>query len=279
MAVCTYCGKEAGWFKTVHKDCQMAHNAALKSLRDIALQVATYGGDLGNVKKELERAASGGFTTDAERRLELVSAWEQAAARFLEDGSLDKTEEDRLVAFGMEFDISDEEADRNGYLNKLAKAGVLRDLAEGKTPKRLVVEGNLPFKLEKNENQIYTFQGVSYLETKTRRHFKGSSQGVSIRIMKGVYYRVGAFKGHPVDTTENVLIDTGILLVTDKNLYFGGAQKSIKLRFGKVLSLVPFEDGVGVQMDAASSSTKIFVTGDGWFTYNLLAKLVGIGEA
>jgi hypothetical protein len=57
-------------------------------------------------------------------------------------------------------------------------------------------------------------------------------------------------------------------VVTDKNIYFTGPRKSLRLPYRKIVSFEPFSDGVGVMRDAATAKPQIFVTGDGWFTYN-----------
>jgi hypothetical protein len=98
---------------------------------------------------------------------------------------------------------------------------------EGKLPRRVTIEsGKLPFNFQKNEQLVWLFQNVEYLEDKTRREYVGKSSGVSIRIAKGVYYRTGAFKGHPIERTERVSLGHGLLGVTTKHLYFDGPNAS-----------------------------------------------------
>jgi hypothetical protein len=128
------------------------------------------------------------------------------------------------------------------------------------------VEPNLPINLQKDEEVVWVFPSCEYLD-KTRRQYVGGSQGVSIRIMKGLYYRVGAFAGQPVDRTERVPVDTGILVLTNKRIYFAGVP------YAKIVSFQPFTDGIGIIRDALNAKPQIFVTGDGWFTYNLVTNL------
>jgi hypothetical protein len=51
--------------------------------------------------------------------------------------------------------------------------------------------------------------------------------------MKGVYYRTGGFKGHPVETTIMQRIGMGSVCLTDKNLYFASPEKSLKIHIQK----------------------------------------------
>lgn len=50
-------------------------------------------------------------------------------------------------------------------------------------------------------------------------------------------------------------------------------MKSFRVPFKKIVSFQPFSDAVGVMRDAANAKLQTFVTGDGWFTYNLLTNL------
>jgi len=200
-----------------------------------------------------------------------IQGWEAAASHLLADCVLSVDEEHHLAEFMDHFGLSQAELDRHGMHSKVAKAAVLRDLMQGKLPQRIKVAGGLPFSLLKTEHLIWLFTDVGYLEDQVRREYVGRSSGLSIRLAKGVYYRVGAFRGHPVTKTDRVHVDTGLLGVTNKHLYFAGPLKSFRVRHDKIVSIMPFSDGAGIVRDAASAKPQVFVTGDGWFTVNLLA--------
>jgi hypothetical protein len=143
----------------------------------------------------------------------------------------------------------------------------------GVIPRRMKVGENLPINLQKDEEVVWVFPGCEYLEDTTRREYVGHSQGMSFRIMKGVYYRVGGFKGRPIDRTERVHIDTGIVVLTNEHIFFAGPLKAVRVPYAKIVSFQPFSDGIGIIRDASSAKPQIFVTGDGWFTYNLATNL------
>jgi len=202
-----------------------------------------------------------------------VRAWEAAVDEFLNDDLLDESEEKQLVAFQEHYGLSQEDLDGNGAYSRIVKTAVLRELMNGEVPAGVRVEGLLPFNFQKTEKLIWVFPAAEYLEDKVRREYVGGSQGVSVRIAKGVYYRSGSFRGRPVERTERVPIDEGILAVTDKHIYFGGPRKSFRIRHDKIVTHMPYSDGVGVVRDATTAKPQIFVTGDGWFTYNLLVNV------
>ena len=280
MGNCKYCGKPAGFLRSKHAECEEQHQQRERVIQGgrqrIAVEVlrAIKGSEsFDSLEKTIAEIEQTSFVPPTERKALLTKGWENSVEQFLEDGILDTTEEERLVEFKERFALSQSELDRNGALTKTAKAAVLRDVLNGVIPQRMSVDGNLPINLQKGEQIVWAFSGSKYLEDKTRRQFVGGSQGVSVRVMKGVYYRVGAFKGQAVEHTERVHIDTGWVVVTNKNIYFAGPQKSVRLPYAKIVSFEPFSDGIGVMRDTATAKPQIFVTGDGWFTYNLVTNL------
>jgi hypothetical protein len=209
----------------------------------------------------------------AERRQLLATGWEKAVDQFLEEGMLDSAKEESLANFRDRFKLTQNELNKNGALTKTAKAIVLRDVAAGEIPPTMRINGTPPVNLQKGGQIVWLFSASKYLEDKTRRQYVGRSAGVSVRVMKGVYYRTGAFRGHTVEHTERVHVDTGWVFVTNKNIYFAGPKKSLRLPYDKIVSFQPFSDGVGVMRDAATAKLQAFITGDGWFTYNLVSNL------
>jgi len=200
----------------------------------------------------------------------LATACSHAVAEALEDDVLSEAEERALVAFKSHFDLPADVIDRSGAYVRLAKAGVLRDVMNGQLQQRVEVQGILPFNFQRSETLIWLFQNVPYYESRTRTTHAGGHSGVSLRVTKGVYYRLGGFKGNPVVTTALAHVDTGLLAVTDKHLYFAGNTKAFRIRYDKIVSFAPYDDDIGVQRDASTAKPQIFVTGDEWFTYNLI---------
>ena len=71
-----------------------------------------------------------------------------------------------------------------------------------------------------------------------------------------------------------------MVVITDKNIYFAGPAKSIRVPYVKIVSFQPFTDGFGIIRDGANTKPQLFITGDGWFTYNLITNLARLaGEA
>ena len=153
------------------------------------------------------------------------------------------------------------------------QAAVIRDVAQGIIPQRQNIQGQVPFNLMKSEKLVWVIQGVDYLETATRRERRGTSHGLSIRIARGVYYRPSSFRSRPVEWEETIHADTGLMGLTTKHIYFTGPKKKFRVRYDRIVTFEPYSDGLGIMRDAQTAKPQTFVTGDGWFVYNLAVNL------
>ncbi len=272
MGVCKYCGEQVGLLRNKHDECEQKYLGAIKHISSLVASAAAGRMSIEGLKPKLQLLTKSSYVSPAALKEVVIPIWEDTVDHFLNDGNLDESEEKKLMELSNFFGFSQSDLDKRGAYSKMVKAAVLRDLMNGVVPQRAKISG-APFNLQKKEQLVWLFDQVDYLEDKTRREYVGATHGVSIRIMKGVYYRVGEFKGRPVDRTERVRMDNGILGVTDKHLYFAGPGKSFRIPYNKIVSFTPFSDGIGVIRDATTAKPQIFVTGDGWFTYNLVTNL------
>ncbi|OGA42380.1 MAG: hypothetical protein A3G24_28905 [Betaproteobacteria bacterium RIFCSPLOWO2_12_FULL_62_13] len=214
------------------------------------------------------------FIPENDARDLLIRGWETAVEHFLGDGALSPNEESKLLLLAHQFQLSEGELDRNGAFSRVAKARVIRDILKGNVPGQLTAKKeDLPFNFQKAERLVWVFNSVQYLEDRSKIKYEGGSHGVSFRLMRGVYYRVGAHKGEAVRRTERLHVDTGTLAVTDKNIYFSGPSKSFRIAHSNIVSLTPYRDAVAIVRDSATAMPQIFVTGDGWFAHNVLANV------
>ncbi|NDP46844.1 MAG: hypothetical protein GZ085_00360 [Sulfuriferula multivorans] len=284
MGNCSYCGQPAGFLRSAHPDCskkekEKVAQASLgegKIIEAIAQGISA-GSNLSVLDRSLETMEQQYGIAPGRRHECLVRGWEKGVEAALEDSILDESEEQRLLLFQQHFRLGQPDLNRNGHWMKITQASVLREVLNGNIPTRVNLDGAVGINFQKGESIVWAFKDTKYLEDKTRRTFTGTSQGMSFRIAKGVYYRVGAFKGKPIETTERVHVDTGLLVVTDKNIYFSGPDKSIRVPYTKIVSFQPYSDGLGIMKDNATAKPQTFLTGDGWFVYNLVTNLSQIG--
>ena len=123
-------------------------------------------------------------------------------------------------------------------------------------PDRQQLSGNVPFNLMKSEKLVWVMDDVDYIETVVRRERRGSSQGLSIRIARGVYYRPSAFRSRAIEWEETVHQDTGLLGFTTKHIYFSGPKKKFRVRYDRIVDLEPYDGGFGIMKDNQTPSRR-----------------------
>ena len=119
--------------------------------------------------------------------------------------------------------------EEGAFLAALAKLGITNDTMDALAPgllDRLVVANvndhrlpviDEPHLLSRPGEVVHLETMAQLLKTVAIREYQGGSQGVSLRIMKGVSYRVGAMRGKMVTVgSETVVADEGIFSVTDR---------------------------------------------------------------
>ncbi len=234
------------------------------------------GGSVDSLGEEVRRIAVAHYIEPSSVGRYIVEGWETAVGHLLDVGVL--TEEDRakLNTIREDFNLSQGDLDRHGAYTQIVQAGVLRDVLDGKVPNRLSIEGDILFNLQKSEQLVWVFPDTDYREQEVRREFVGDSTGASVRVARGVYFRASSFKGHPVEENETVHMGTGVLGVTTKHLYFSGRSKSLRIPYTDIVSFDPYSDGIGLHRDATTAKPQSFVTGHGWFTYNLVTNLARV---
>lgn len=272
MAKCKYCGKDAGIFKSVHPECEKFAKETMHFFTQMAVHACLHGGDEAELRTALSEAAANARLSAEERQKATLDALSQAAAQALEDGIVTPDEEKNLLMVTRILEIPDQTLYASEAWGQLVKSRVLAEVMAGKVPERCNASG-LQVVLQKGESVIWMFNKVASYESRTRRHFVGASAGVSVRVAKGVYLRTSAFKGHPVEKTEIVHADTGSLIITNKNIFFQGAIKVVKLPARKLAAIQPYSDGIGLQLDTASATMRLFQNLDGWFAYNVVSNL------
>ncbi len=183
----------------------------------------------------------------------LIRAWEAVVEGALEDGLITLDEENALNRYMDHFNLTQAQMDQNGVLTQVAKAAVIRDIAEGIVPHRQNITGRVPFNLVKSEKLVWVTQEADHLEVVTRRKRRGSSHGLSIRAARGVYYRHGTCRSRSVKWEETVHQDTGLLRFTTKQIYFSGAKKKFRVRYDRIVDFEPFADGFGLMRDAQTA--------------------------
>lgn len=211
--------------------------------------------------------------SQSEKEKLLMAALNEYYAEMAESLEITKESEDYADTFIEKLSLP---ADKiQSYLNndyvEYEKALNLFDILNGITPTRVTIDH--PINMTKNEQPLWVFPRVDYYEEIFQRSFAGATSTLNIKIAKGVYYRTGAFKGRPIVTSSLKAISSGDLIITNKCIYLFSYQKSAKYPIKKILSFLPYEDGLGLQLDKANAKNVYFKGLDGRYAYNIVSNI------
>lgn len=204
-----------------------------------------------------------------------INVLNKVADKFMLDGTLTDDEYQRIESYVSSlgiciYDIPSQY--KNEALVRIGQAVVLKDLQKGVFPH---ITLTVPVILSRGEQVIWVYDNVSMYQEKTLREYVGGSRGVSIRIFKGVSYRIGSFKGHPVEKSNMESIGTGALVITNKHFFFHCATTTIKIPFSKLVGVIPYFDGIEVHTETKVKRA-VFHGFDSWFVMNVLNQVNNI---
>lgn len=195
----------------------------------------------------------------------------KAADNFSKDGQLTNQEVQQIGDYSTMFNLQMNNlpaAYQGSNIEKVSQATLLHDLEQGRLPNNASTP--LPILLGKGESLLWTYNGVTFYFEKIEREFVGQHSGFSFRVAKGVTYRVGGSKGHPVEHSHMENMGQGTLYLTNKNMIYYSPQKSVKIPYAKLIGVTPYSDGIEVHKDGASKRMT-FQGFDSWFIMNLLS--------
>lgn len=198
-----------------------------------------------------------------------INVLNKAADKFMLDGTLTEDEYQRMESYTSLLGISIYDIlskYKNETLARIGQAVVLKDLQKGLFPH---IALTVPVILGKGERTIWVYDNVSMYQEKILREYVGGSRGVSIRIFKGVSYRIGSFKGRPVEKSNMEHIGTGTLIITNKHFFFHCATTTIKIPFSKLIGVIPYSDGIEIHTETKVKRA-VFQGFDAWFIMNVL---------
>ena len=279
MGKCIYCGNSAGLFRKQHKECAQRTEQAISTIEGLCVGAALHGDDLESLPAEIRAAAEAANVAmpESELRNVIAAGWGSAVKDAMEDHALSNREKLGLNRYREWFELGEAELNPVGAFDAFKMLSLLNVLGRGILPRPDLDSfttqfGRLPFNLMKSEVLLWVFGDVGYGEQITHREYQGSSMGVSIRIAKGVYVRPGSFRGRTVETTSMEHTDDGLFGITTKHIYFKGQSKAFRVRLDKIVSLDPYQDGLGIMRDTARAKPEVFYMGEipVWFSVNLI---------
>ena len=194
----------------------------------------------------------------------------RAATNFLKDGLMSDDEQQKIDEYvnTLSLPINNLPARyQDSNISKIGQVSIIKSIQRGIVPRTNITA---PILLGKSETILWAYNGVSLYQEKITKEWVGRNGGFSFRIMKGVYYRTGSSKGHPVEHSSMEFQGQGSLYITNKNLIFYSPSKSVKIPFSKIIGLTPYTDGIEVHKDGANQKRMTMQGFDPWFLMNTL---------
>ena len=312
MGKCEFCGEKAGFLRWKHSECQSAHDKApdilfkellmvgeravpdsieIKNEGKGQIAISTEYNDeklLEKLKEEVRKSFEKASQIKIEETVQKDIAMQvcfRMLDNYLEDDKLDDKELGGVMRFSWICELENHE-NHNLLALQLDQSRVLARLAQASDPSLEMtfaafsqLDANFPLVLMKSEKVVHT-AWVDFYEERTRTSYVGGSDGVSIRVAKGAYYRTSGFKGERIQEHEMELIDSGLFALTTKHIYFHGDRKSFRTRLDRIVAIEPFEDGIGIRKEGTTARPQIFKDQNpsfplnSWFTTNAIRILV-----
>ena len=181
--------------------------------------------------------------TDDDLRKVRALAYAAALYAAKSDGSVTAKEEKEIAKIQQFLNIPDAEIAKSK--KELARLRLLCEIQDGNPPS-ITVKNII---LKKNEKAYWTEPASILEERVVKRGYQGGSHGVSIRIVKGVSYRIGGHRGQLVIDKAVIPVSNGELVITNNRVIFGGSTKSFSIGFDKLLEFYMYSDGVRLTDD------------------------------
>lgn len=169
--------------------------------------------------------------------------------RFLADGELDKIEDKILEDLHSRLGL---DPIKSTYMEKVVPSFYVASIRDEEKlpefPRQKLIDKAIIIKKDEIPHACF---GSVLSEIRVKTGFRAGSQGVSLRVMKGVSYRVGGTRGHV--TRENELVETsrGLLIITNKRLFLHpeGSTKAVSIPLNKILSYNCFDDSIVINKE------------------------------
>jgi hypothetical protein len=255
---CKSCGKKISLFQRVIKRSvdlcpKCKEQAELMRLKGERIYTKTLSDMIGDgrvneeQKQQLEKIKSEYGLSDVEINRASANVFLNIYNKVISDRVVTDEEFTMIKKLQVQLGIPDQEVPRQ--LTTLARLNLLTKIQAGDLP---VISPRIL--LQKNEITQYECPCSLFEERVISRRYEGGYRGVSFRIVKGVYYRTGGFKGHPVVETGMVKVDNGTLFVTSKRIVFNGIQKTFSIPYKKLINLSIFQDGIQLNKEGKAKA-------------------------
>lgn len=145
------------------------------------------------------------------------------------------------------------------YLLAAIKGEKLETRNESESLNVLLPDGTLPIVvttsliLQVDEKCHYSRSATKVVTKNKVVGYTGGSSGLSIRIAKGMSYRIGASKGAPIRRNVQETYP-GTLSITNKRIIFTASKSSFDKKISTLSAIVPYKNGFDLQFGSQTYS-------------------------
>ncbi len=90
---------------------------------------------------------------------------------------------------------------------------------------------------------------ISLQEPRSVRQTRAAYGGPTIRVAKGVSFRMGGAAARSESHEEIKVIDQGSLILTNKRMVFIGSKRTTNIDLKKIMAITSYRDGIESQRD------------------------------
>lgn len=215
--------------------------------------------------------------SEESRKNAIYGALEGIIAGYQEKGEVSDNDEKRFCELTDHFKIQHSELYNQAFYQEFVKLLVINDLLKGEMPTRVKIPAeSILINLQKDEHVLWAFDNVKLYELTKKVTRVGNASGWSGRVLKGLYFRKSYFRGETIVTQNMEYIAAGLAYITDKNMYFSSAERGMRIPYAKIVSYIPYEDGLGILRDGVTAKPLCMKGIDGWFAYNFVKNINNI---
>jgi hypothetical protein len=120
--------------------------------------------------------------------------------------------------------------------------------------------GPVPGGFDGDEEVLAVFPDVNLMEQRAVRYSRGAYGGPTIRLAKGLSFRLGGAAGRSESVDELRAIDFGTLVLTSKRLAFLGSMRTNSVDLCDLISLQPYSDGIAVHCERKQKAETYVLT-------------------
>jgi hypothetical protein len=237
---CANCGNKLPFLSSqiICKECHIANQSQIANIEQ---QIIT-AKDI----TEKQIAFLNTFHTK-QRKKYILDLYNNMYKAFEEDNELDEKEISVLKDIQDSFSLTNDEVKYDELIRPYIYVLSIRQENALPTVKLEIANSSNPI-LKKDE--VINFASEAKLKEmrSVSLGYKGGSQGVSIRICKGVRYRVGSHRGHVVRETQLVDTSYGVFIITNQRLLLHPApgNKAVSIPLKKIISFQCYDNYVEV---------------------------------